>query len=80
MPAPTSRRLMSATSSREAPGGRVTVSPASVREVPAAIPASLMSRPARAADQLVDRALADDPAAVHDRHRIAGALHLVQQV
>ena len=35
---------------------------------------------ARAAGQLVDRALADDPAAVDDRHGVARAFHLVKQV
>ena len=93
-PPPTSRRLMSATSSREAPAGRVTVSPVSA-ERGACGDARLVDEPcrpggfgavdlhdhgARAADQLVDGALADDPAAVDDRHRVAGALHLVQQV
>jgi hypothetical protein len=32
-----------------------------------------------AAQQLVDRSLADDLAAVHDCHLVAGALYLVQQ-
>ena len=35
---------------------------------------------ARAADKLIDRALAHDPSAVDDRDRVAGALDLVQQV
>ncbi len=39
---------MSAMSSRDAPAGKVTVSPASVRVVPAAIPASSMTFAARA--------------------------------
>ena len=44
----TSRRLRSATTSRDAPAGRVTVSPVSVRAVPAAMPAWSMSCLARA--------------------------------
>ena len=94
MPAPTSRRLMSATSSRDAPAGRVTVSPCPgegrarrdarlVDELfgPGGFGAvDLDHRGARAADQLVDGALADHPPAVDDRHRVAGALDLIEQV
>ena len=35
---------------------------------------------ARGADELTDRALPDDPPAVDDRDRVAGALDLVEQV
>ena len=93
-PPATSRRLMSATSSREAPAGRVTVSPVSARAVPAAMPAWSMSRAARAGSaQSTCTTMAPaprisssigpwriDPAVVDDRHRVAGALDLVQQV
>ena len=94
IPASTSRRLMSATSSREEPGGqgdghpgagegRARGDPRLVDELrgPGRVGAVHLQRSgARAPGQLVDRALTDDPPAVHDRHRVAGALHLVQQV
>ena len=83
-PAPDEPRFTSATVSREAPDGSVTVSLSlaggNARRDPG-LPEEAARRGgvgavqphdagARAADQLIDRALADDPAVVDDRDRV----------
>ncbi len=94
IPALTRRRLRSAMSSRPAPAGRVTRQPGlgegrargdpglgDELDGPGGFGAvDLDDSAARAAGQLVDGTLADHPAVVDDRHRVAGALDLVEQV